>query len=243
MNTIHLILTGKGGVGKSFIATLLAQYLKAIDRKPFCADTDPSNPTLASYPALAAKHINIMTPDMNIDKSQFDVLMEDLLSHEGDCVVDNGASSFLPMMAYILENNVIDFLQEAGKTIVIHAVVIGGIGIDETLRCVDTLLTTQAAPLVVWENEIHGEVVKDGKHFKDSQIYVKNARRILGVIRIAERGSDTYGKDLKIMTSNRLTFDEVMESPLFRTMSRQRMLTVRREIDKQLADIDFTPNL
>ena len=50
MKQIHFILQGKGGVGKSFIASLLAQYLR--DRKNgqvVCFDTDPVNPTLSRY--------------------------------------------------------------------------------------------------------------------------------------------------------------------------------------------------
>lgn len=163
MSTIHFVLTGKGGVGKSFISALLAQYVKATFGVPFVADTDPSNPTIAGYPAFNAKHINIMTENMNINKSNFDELIVDLLSYEGDCVVDNGSSSFLPIMAYIMENDVIELLREAGKTVIIHAVLVGGLGMDETLRCIQTLLSSQVAPLVVWENELFGRVCKDGK--------------------------------------------------------------------------------
>lgn len=50
-----------------------------------------------------------MTADMNIDKSGFDNLVEMLLEAPADCVVDNGSSSFLPMMANMLENSVIPF--------------------------------------------------------------------------------------------------------------------------------------
>lgn len=239
MSTIHFVLTGKGGVGKSYISALLAQYLKVTFGVPLVADTDPSNPTIASYPAFNARHINIMTNDMNIDKSQFDELIENLLSYEGDCVVDNGASSFLPMMAYMMENNIIELLREAGKTVIIHAVMIGGLGTDETLRCIDTLLTSQVAPLVVWENELYGPVVKDEKYFKDSEVYKDNKKRILGIVRIVERGADTFGKDLKMMTSNRLTFDEIKESTDIRIMTKQRLATVRRDIDSQLDLIDF----
>jgi hypothetical protein len=240
MSTIHLVLTGKGGVGKSYVATLLAQYLKKTHGNLFCADTDPNNPTFSDYPAFDAKYIDIMTPEMNVDKSRFDELMEDLLTFDGDCLVDNGSSSFLPLLAYFLENDVIEYLHEAGKSVIIHAVLIGGLGFEDTLRGVEALLKTQVAPLVIWENELHGPVEKLGKRFKDSNVHAANSKRILGVIRIAERGQDTYGKDLHTMTSNRLTFDEVQTSPLFRTMARQRMLAVKRDLDVQLNEIDFT---
>ena len=41
MSTVHLILQGKGGVGKSFIATLLAQYLQEKGVAVRCFDADP----------------------------------------------------------------------------------------------------------------------------------------------------------------------------------------------------------
>jgi hypothetical protein len=239
MNVIHLVMTGKGGVGKSLISTLLAQYINKTTGMPFCADTDPSNPTFASYPAFQAKHIDIMTPEMNINKRRFDELMDELLSAETDCVVDNGSSSFLPLMAYFIENNVIEHLCEAGKVVIIHAVLVGGLGLEETQRGIETLLKAQVAPLVIWENEKYGPVEKKGKRFKDSNVYSEYEHRILGVVRIAQRGSDTYGEDMHIMTSNRMTFDDVMTSSLFLTFARQRMLTVQRDIDKQLDEIAF----
>ena len=43
MANTHTVLQGKGGVGKSFIAAILAQYMNAMGRKPLCIDTDPVN--------------------------------------------------------------------------------------------------------------------------------------------------------------------------------------------------------
>src|SRR5471030_1118744 len=112
---------------------------------------------------IGAKHFNIMTESMNIDKSKFDAMIEELIDHRGDSVVDNGASSFLPMMAYILENDVINFLVSSGKKVVFHAVLVGGIGLPETMRGLDALARTKLAPIVIWENEIHGPIERNGK--------------------------------------------------------------------------------
>jgi hypothetical protein len=237
MSAIHLTLMGKGGVGKSFISTIIAQHLMKSDASLLCADTDPTNPTFSSYPAFNAKHINIMTPDMNIDKSNFDELIEMLLDHGGNCVVDNGASSFLPMMAYLKENNVIEYLLEAGKKVYIHAPLIGGLGMDETIRGLDTLLQTQPAKIIVWENEMFGPVEKHGKRFIDSALYSKYKERIVGVVTIAHRGADTFGRDMHTLTSNRMTFKDACTSPFFKTMQRQRLVTVERDIATQLTDI------
>src|SRR5687767_9544314 len=97
-NQVHFILQGKGGVGKSLVAAMLAQYFRARNGsvKPF--DTDPVNDTLSQYKGFETKRINILDEDTNtIDARVFDSLMEDLLSTDAVCVVDNGASTFVPL--------------------------------------------------------------------------------------------------------------------------------------------------
>lgn len=234
MAAIHFTLTGKGGVGKSWITAALANFLKKSETELFAADTDPSNPTFASIKYFDAKHINIMTETMNVDRSYFDELIENLVSHDGNCVVDNGSSSFLPMMAYMLENNVFQFLASQDKQVYVHAVLVGGEGLDETLRCIDTLIKANVLNLVVWLNEFYGPVVRNGKGFTDSEVFKKNEPKIKAVIRVAGRSPDTFGKDLKEMGTRKLSFEEAMKSPDFKMMSRQRLATVCRDIEDQL---------
>ena len=62
MAMIHFILQGKGGVGKSLIAALLAQYLQGRNLGVHCFDTDPINATLVGYEALDAVALDIMNP-------------------------------------------------------------------------------------------------------------------------------------------------------------------------------------
>jgi len=226
---------GKGGVGKSLVSTLLAENLINSGATVFCADTDPTNPTFSSYPAFGAKHIDIMTPDMNIDRSRFDDLIDLLLTHEGECVLDNGASSFLPMMSYLIQYKVIEFLRESGHDVVVHAVLIGGLGMDETLRMLEVILESQPAPVVVWENELFGPIIKGGKTFGESDLYKMYAERICGIVKIPSHSEDTFGKDMHNLTSNRLTIAEAMNSPSFKTMSRQRLKQFERRIGEQLA--------
>ena len=77
MSAIHLVLQGKGGVGKSLVAALLAQYL-AQDKAAalLCADTDPVNDTFARYGAFGAQRVKILNADKNIDARAFDGLIE-----------------------------------------------------------------------------------------------------------------------------------------------------------------------
>ena len=59
---INIILQGKGGVGKSLISSLLAQYLLTKSKNPVFIDTDPVNATFAGYQTLGVPvtHINIL---------------------------------------------------------------------------------------------------------------------------------------------------------------------------------------
>jgi hypothetical protein len=238
MSTIHFTLMGKGGVGKSFVTTILAEYLKEkAEKNLFCADTDPTNPTFSSYPSFAATHINIMTPEMNIDRANFDDLVDMLLAHEGDSVIDNGASSFLPMMSYICENKLIEALKNEGKEIVVHAPLVGGLGMDETLRGLDAILQNLPVEVVVWENEVYGPVVKNGKKFGESAFYQKHSSRIRGIVHITQGSADTLVKTLHKLTSHRLTFAEAQESKDFKYMEKQRLAETARAINSQLDEV------
>lgn len=238
MSNVHMILTSKGGVGKSFIATVIAQYF---GDGIFCADTDPANASFASYKKIGAEHFDILSEESNsnIDKSKFDRLMECILEHDGDAVIDNGSTSFFPLMAYILENNVVEFLKGIGKNIIIHSVLVGGRQLNETIDGLEGILRTNAAPVVVWENEYFGKVKQNGLSFTGTKLFADYKDRILGVINIEKRDSDTYTKDLDLMTTQRMTYEEVNESPLFLTFNRQRIIRVRRDIENQLDQIDF----
>jgi adenylylsulfate kinase-like enzyme len=93
--TIHLTLQGKGGVGKSLVAVILAQYLSKRGLQIQCIDTDPLNRTFAQYNAFAAERIQVRDEHSRIDQRSFDGLLERFLTEHGATfVVDNGASTF-----------------------------------------------------------------------------------------------------------------------------------------------------
>jgi CO dehydrogenase nickel-insertion accessory protein CooC1 len=59
MPRVHMTLQGKGGIGKSLIAALLAQYKAAQGPLPLCIDTDPINATLEGFKALHVRRLPI----------------------------------------------------------------------------------------------------------------------------------------------------------------------------------------
>ena len=155
-NAIHLSLQGKGGVGKSLVASILAQYFTARDKRIQCIDTDPVNRTLFQYKALNVTRLELLR-DGSIDPRGFDTLMETLLTQDTTFVVDNGASTFIPLWNYILENNVVDVLTVAGKQLYVHTVITGGQALLDTLLGFKSLAESNAdRNIIVWLNEYFG---------------------------------------------------------------------------------------
>jgi cellulose biosynthesis protein BcsQ len=239
-SSVHFTLQGKGGVGKSLVSALLAQFFQSIDGCTVkCVDTDPVNQTLTSYKALGAQHIQLLSGS-KIDERNLDQLMERLMTEDGIFVVDNGASSFVPLSNYLIENNAIPMLQEAGREVFIHVVVTGGQGLTDTLAGFKQLASqAETKNIVIWLNEFFGAIEANGKTFTDMKAYADHSDKVRGIIRIAKRNQDTFGKDVEVMTSKKLTFNEVLSGSDFPLMAKQRIKTVQREIFEQLAGVEF----
>ncbi|MDA8232785.1 MAG: conjugal transfer protein TraL [Magnetospirillum sp.] len=237
MNTIHMTFQGKGGVGKSWAAAVQAQYLLDKGTAVLAIDTDPVNATLAAYKRFEAHRIRLLSNGA-IDTSAFDTMVELALGHDGDVVVDNGASSFVALGNYLVENPVISIFEDSGRSVVIHTVIAGGSMLAETLD--GFVQTTKSMPesvkIVVWLNEHFGPIADgDGKGFEDFPVYKKLKDRIAGLITLPKRTEETYGRDLQTMIERRVTFAEAREDvDGFKLMARQRLATVQKDIYAKL---------
>lgn len=237
--SVHFTLQGKGGVGKSFVSAILAQYFGNAGANVECVDTDPVNQTLVNYAALNAKHVNLLEGS-KIDERNFDNLMEDLLSQEKVFVVDNGSASFVALSNYIIENNAIDMLQENGKDVYIHCVITGGQALRDTLTGFKALADqANTKNIIVWLNEFFGPIEHEGKSFNEMKVYHDNVDKIRGMIRIPKRNQDTFGRDIEEMATSKLTFDEAINGKKFTIMAKQRIKTVQRDIFTQLEAVGF----
>src|SRR6201987_876531 len=131
--SVHFALQGKGGVGKSLIASVLSQYFVWKDRALHAVDADPVNQTLAEYRGLGVERLNLLK-EGSVDQRQFDTLMERILTETGTFVVDTGASTFIPLWHYLLENKALEFLSGRGRHVFVHTVITGGETLGDTLR-------------------------------------------------------------------------------------------------------------
>lgn len=236
MGNIHFILQGKGGVGKSLVANLLFQYLRK-RADVMGIDTDPVNSTLAGYKELTVLAINIMN-GADIDNCKFDELMHIALDSPAGShiIIDNGASSFIPLCSYLIENNALQILLNTGHHPLLHTVVTGGQAILDTTAGLATLATTfPEVPLVVWLNQYFGDIAIGPLLFEEFTVYQTHKNNIASIIQIPHRKHSTFTKDLDGLYARRETFDAAVNSSL-PIMTRQRLIMywhdVQAEIDK-----------
>ena len=198
------------------------------------------NTTFSRYKALDVKHIPVMTESRTIDPKRFDSLMINILEDEGNCVVDNGANTFSPLLAYLIENDCFNLLTESGRQVYIHTIVGGGDTLHDTAMGFVSTAKSTSVPLVLWENEHFGLLQSaSGKAFIESQTYSENSSRVRGRVVLAQRNADTFGADVKKMNTARLTLDEVKGSDKFNVMEKQRVKVVFRDLYEQLDGVTW----
>jgi hypothetical protein len=235
MAKIHMILQGKGGVGKSLIAAALAQYKASKGQQPKCIDTDPVNATLHGYKALEVHKLQIMDGD-EINPRNFDSLVEIIAPAEHDVIIDNGASSFVPLSHYLITNKIPELLQSMGHELVIHTVITGGQALLDTVAGFGQLAGQYPAEalFVVWLNPYWGPIEHEGKSFEQLKAYTANKSRVSAIVQIPNLKAETFGRDLSEMLQDRLTFDEAIAMETKTIMTRQRLKIVKTQLYDQM---------
>jgi len=242
---VHITLQGKGGVGKSLVSSLIAQYLRDAGTKVHCVDTDPVNDTLTQYQALEAQHLDLMS-DGRVDERAFDELMQRVLTERGSFVIDSGATSFVALTNYLVENHAFEMLRDYGREVIIHSVITGGQAIRDTLVGFK-VIAERAAPasVVVWLNEYFGPIEADGevrgqtvrKSFREMKVYEDHKDAILGIVCLARRNPDTFGRDIREMATQKMTFKEIRDAAHWSIMAKSRIAVVERELYFQLKSV------
>ena len=238
MAHIHLVLQGKGGVGKSMIASFIAQYKLSKGKLPLCLDTDPVNASFEAYKSLKVQRLAIMQGD-EIDPRSFDHLIELVAKTNVEVVIDNGASTFIPLSAYLLTNHIPNLLRDMGHQLVVHTVVTGGQAASDTINGFAQLVKQFPADVqfIVWLNPYWGPIELKGKTFEDMKAYLEHKDRVSAIIRLPDLKKETFGRDLSTMLQNHLTFDEAMASPAIMIMERQRLSIIKKQLFEQFSGI------
>lgn len=234
MTTIHFILQGKGGVGKTLISSLLAQYFKENSLPLQCLNTDSVNNSFQKFKSLNVQSVDILKDQM-VEPSEFDQVIEKIITTDDHFIIDNGASSFVPIAKYLSRNEIVDLLNEHGKVVYFHVPIAGGPAQEETLTGFHGLLSQfkTNANFIVWENRYFGEIAYEGMTLKEMPIFKKFEDRIDAVISFGER-KPQFTLDFEKMAKASLTFEEAIKSKDFFIMSKQRLTMLRRDLFIQI---------
>jgi len=235
-NTVHFVLQAKGGIGKSFVSTLLAQHLLAETGAVRCFDTDQENTTFTHYGALKVHHLAVTNASRLIDPKKFDGLMETLLTEEGNFVIDTGANTFSNFLAYMVENEVFPMLADAGKTTYVHTIVGGGDTLADTANGFHAIAQkVEGTRVVLWFNEHFGDIkTAEGKPFTETQAYRQCVGKIVGTVTLYRRNAATYGEDIRKLNTRRHTIAQALASSEYSLMEKQRIKTFGRDVFGQL---------
>ncbi|WP_442765283.1 nucleotide-binding protein [Sulfurospirillum cavolei] len=231
MTNIHFILNGKGGIGKSFISSLLCQYLTNKNQSVVAIDTDPNNTTLYNMKALKAKFLQLIDQDGKFDVRAFDKIVELVFEKKANnYLIDSGATTFIPLVDYLKENEAIDYLKNNDMEVYMHVPIVGGQAKEDTILGLTQLVQAFNCTFVVWVNEYHGGL----NDFEKTEQYNAVKDKIKAIIYLNSLSKDTFGKDLLDLTSKNLTFDEALQDKSFSLMSKQRLKIFRDKAFKQI---------
>ena len=136
MNRIHFVGGEKGGVGKSVLARVLAQYY--IDKgKPFTAfDADLSHGALVRYYGDYSQPVDIG----NFESA--DQIAEVCAEQGCDVLVDLAAQSARNVDRWMAESGLIEFASEMGLVVTLWHVMDDG---SDSVRLLDKTLATYGA--------------------------------------------------------------------------------------------------
>lgn len=151
MTNIHLIGGEKGGVGKSLVARVLAQYF--IDKGiPFMGyDTDRSHGALLRFYQEFATLVSVD------DFTSLDVIVEAAVENPGmRILVDLAAQTHTPMLKWMDESGVLETVRELGLTLAYwHVMDSGKDSVDLLKKVLDQFGSRLGYVLVL--NQLRGE--------------------------------------------------------------------------------------
>ncbi len=211
MKQLHMTLSPKGGIGKSFIASLLTQWLHARGLDPIAFDNDPANATFKSFQALNVRKLDLLD-GRRADRRASNPMYETILAEPGPFVVDNGGSNYLDLMSMLEEADLINGLADEGIQTTVHVPIKGGGDLNEAVegfRVVASDPVLERARLVVWLNEHEGPIVGNGVKWEDMKVYNNHKKRIHSVMTLRQQPADTVGRVMTNLLKRKMTFAEI----------------------------------
>ncbi len=239
MNSLNLILQAKNDVGKTFIATILADYFQSKGGQ-FCAyDADKTQNSFAKFEDFKVVPVDILDTDHHFKLEAFDKVWENAIAKDLDIILDSGVDAFEPLVQYFVKIGNDNLITKSSNEVIMHTVIAGGDRLDDTINGLITLCNKLPIDIkiVVWLNEYFGPIEVAGKPFEEFKIYENNREKIHGIVKICEPNSDRIKADLLKKNALKMTFNECKKSDEFSKVSKQRFEEYRGKIFEQLDEI------
>ena len=237
---VHIILNGKGGIGKSVVSSFFTQFLLSKNLTVLGIDCDASNNTFAQYDKLSIKRIAVANDNnMTIDSKKFDIVMSEILNASQEhIIIDSGASSFLNLVNYMVETDIINLLEQNECKVYIHLIIAGGDMLQESFVSAKAVINRLNTNYIMWLNEHFGNFIGND-HFLQSKYFKEIENKIEKVITLSKQSSDLTEKDIQKMLKLKITFDEIKDNKEFSLFEKSRINVSKnilfQEIDKFLA--------
>ncbi len=206
--TVNFVLQGKGGCGKTVVASLLAQSIQATGEPLVCIDTDPTNKSFADITSLRVERVQLLN-GMKLNVEVMNEVISRVADEDTNFVFDNGAGSYQPMMTYLLEAGLFEWLAEAGKRVVVHVPVIGSEALSHMVIALEHMTRTIPAcvDVIPWHNPFFGPLVTDaGIDLEETEMYAEMAARFHATIKLPALNPDYSGACFAKILKNKQTF-------------------------------------
>lgn len=226
-NSFHITIQKKGGAGKSYIARLIAEFLKKQNPNAKIFDSDDSNHSLEKYMGLSVNSMNdlfIHQEDHFGKSKKFNTdfwcgeFFQDVADAYYPILTDGGASNYDVIVEALTKTHWIKGLHSLNpeKKIFFHIPISGlnGMQADCFIGIVEIINIFKDNPnvfFILWENlasdenntiKINGTPYKELEKFKEIEQYIS------GIIHVPLNGmaAETWDKSLKWgLTLNELT--------------------------------------
>lgn len=240
-NTTHIFAQNKGGIGKTLSCSMFIQFLRDNEIAFAGADLDEQATKLALIKDLKA-HLFKLMDHGEIQQIKFDPLFQTIVQNPVASILDSGSATLMPLLKYLADNFCYDILDEAGKQLYYHMVIISGPEKENTAKGVETLLDKTRGTnvkVVIWQNEKQGIPTFDGKTVEELDWYLANRDRIAGVVKIEDRNNSAYTATFLKMMDSSLTYREIMQDGAngFNFMEKKRIDTIFKSVYGELGEL------
>jgi len=233
MKVITFVLQNKGGIGKSHIAWLLANYLSEnSDIKVY--DNDSETPRLVGYESLKAEHIQLYKLDADgyvqpesLNLQKLNVVAQELENGEKNILVDCGSPSFQPTLSFF-QDDILELYQELGITFRI-IIPVGKEQVTQTAPREVLAAFEDLAEYIIIENEFFGEFDFDVDLFEKAG--VKFAKMKLEAMQNLQLQAIDTAKE------NNLLLNEAIRDPMFTIPEKGRLMQVRKGFNSIIDNI------